>query len=83
MLRSELRNKGGNMYTPKQYSDLERDVLLAVGYFSESLRSASFNDLDKYEKLSQYSRDHIRGCVKHLIANGELLGSLTKSFWLP
>jgi hypothetical protein len=41
MLRSELRNKGGNMYTTKQYSDLERDVLLAVGYFSESFKSAS------------------------------------------
>jgi hypothetical protein len=83
MLRSELRNKGGNMYTPKQYSDLERDVLLAVGYFSESLKSASINDLYKYEKLSQYSRDHIRDCVEHLIANRKLVGSLKKSFCLP
>jgi hypothetical protein len=71
------------MYQPKQYSNLEQDILLAVRDSCEKFKSASMIDLSKCDKLiSQYSEEHIRDCVKYLIDTGVLAGSLRKAFWV-
>jgi|GEM_PF-5189881 hypothetical protein len=71
------------MYQPKQYSNLEQDILLAVRDSCEKFNSASMNDLFRCDKLiSQYSEDDIRDCVKYLIDTGELTGSPRKGFWV-
>lgn len=71
------------MHQFKQHPNLDRDVMLAVKYISSTdLRIASMCDLKRYDKLSQYSKDEISDCVRRLILERKLVGSVDRTFSL-
>ena len=71
------------MHQFEQHPNLDRRVMLVVKYIaSTSIKTASMCDLKGHDKLNKYSEDDISNCVRRLILEKKLVGSVQRDFLL-